>query len=146
MIQCIVISTNLQINRNRPESNNVLPNTSTDEINCLIGLFPLRGLNLDPEKRKHTELISRFIWAWRHKRRGNQEKRGWTSRVSWRSQTYCRELLLTNFYWKDNLMLVSCYPKDQQLVMLLTTTHDQPVLDNAKKRLGPTKKGAMWTY
>ena len=61
MIQCIVISTNLQINRNRPESNNVLPNTPTDEINCLIGLFPLRGLNLEPEKRKHTELIIRFI-------------------------------------------------------------------------------------
>ena len=34
-------------------------------------------------------------------------------------------------------MLVSYYPKEQKLVMLLTTAHDQPVLDNnAKKKTG----------
>ena len=37
-------------------------------------------------------------------------------------------------------MLVSCYPKEQQLVMLLTTTHDRPVLDNAKKKTGTNEK------
>ena len=61
MIQRIVISTNLQINRNRPESHNDLPNTSIEEINWLIGSFLLRGLNHDPNKRKHTELIGQFI-------------------------------------------------------------------------------------
>ena len=48
-----------------------------------------------------------------------------------------REFLSTEFIWKENspLMLASYYPKKRKLVLLLTTAHEQPVLNgDAKKK------------
>ena len=47
-----------------------------------------------------------------------------------------RELLSTNFYWleKSPLMLASYYPKKNKPVLLLTSGHDQPTLDENEKR------------
>ena len=47
-----------------------------------------------------------------------------------------RELLSTHFYWKTGspVMCLSYVPKKAKNVLMITTAHDQPIVDDALKQ------------